>query len=262
MHCVLTLLAGWFFFPALQFVAAGDFLTFKCPTWSWGTSTQHQESYLPPDKQYLITRAPSEKRCHELDVMLFGTGAAAMDLNEDGFSVIGQGEGECEAAAMDVSGGSDNDDDSDGPIADLDDFDEPNLVEDADPAAAGRDSNIVRTRMYTLLIMFDRYYSCPRIWLMGFDDDQRPLSNKAIYEDIDATHAKKTVTLEHNPYLGIPMLSIHPCKHADVMRSWMARMREGGVEVRPEQSLFLFLKFIAGVIPTIQYDSATSDLGF
>jgi len=40
-----------------EFVAAGDLLVYKCPTWSWAAGQPEKAvSYLPPDKQYLITR--------------------------------------------------------------------------------------------------------------------------------------------------------------------------------------------------------------
>lgn len=35
-----------------EFVAAGDELVYKCPTWSWeGGDPKKAKSYLPPDKQ-------------------------------------------------------------------------------------------------------------------------------------------------------------------------------------------------------------------
>jgi len=35
-----------------EFVAAGDELVFKCPTWSWESGDPTKiKSYLPPDKQ-------------------------------------------------------------------------------------------------------------------------------------------------------------------------------------------------------------------
>lgn len=41
-----------------EFVAAGDYLVFKFPTWSWGDAepTSKRVSYLPPGKQFLVTR--------------------------------------------------------------------------------------------------------------------------------------------------------------------------------------------------------------
>jgi ubiquitin-like-conjugating enzyme ATG3 len=40
-----------------EFVAAGDFLAYKFPTWSWeGGDKSKRRDYLPDDKQYLISR--------------------------------------------------------------------------------------------------------------------------------------------------------------------------------------------------------------
>ena len=47
-----------------DFVTAGDFLVRTCPTWAWESgSRQLAKSYLPPDKQFLVTRnVPCYKR--------------------------------------------------------------------------------------------------------------------------------------------------------------------------------------------------------
>lgn len=40
-----------------EFVAAGDFLVFKCPTWTWcAGEVSTRRSILPRDKQFLVTR--------------------------------------------------------------------------------------------------------------------------------------------------------------------------------------------------------------
>ncbi|GLT84342.1 hypothetical protein SLE2022_025780 [Rubroshorea leprosula] len=40
-----------------EFILAGDNLVSKCPTWSWESGEpSKRKSYLPPEKQYLITR--------------------------------------------------------------------------------------------------------------------------------------------------------------------------------------------------------------
>ena len=40
-----------------QFETAGDFLAWKCPTWSWDSGEESKRrSYLSPDKQFLVTR--------------------------------------------------------------------------------------------------------------------------------------------------------------------------------------------------------------
>jgi len=40
-----------------EFVAAGDFLSYKFPVWTWERGdTSKARDYLPADKQYLVTR--------------------------------------------------------------------------------------------------------------------------------------------------------------------------------------------------------------
>ena len=44
-----------------EFVAAGDELVFKCPTWSWeGGDPKRAKPYLPPDKQVRPLPPPLE----------------------------------------------------------------------------------------------------------------------------------------------------------------------------------------------------------
>jgi ubiquitin-like-conjugating enzyme ATG3 len=75
-------------------------------------------------------------------------------------------------------------------------------------------------------------------------------------EDIMQDYANKTVTLDPHPHLehGGRYASIHPCKHAPVMKRIVGLLAEGGKECRPDQYLFIFLKFIQSVVPTIEYD--------
>jgi ubiquitin-like-conjugating enzyme ATG3 len=98
-------------------------------------------------------------------------------------------------------------------------------------------------------------------------------------------HANKTVTFEAHPHTGgspvwraaaqvtdgvcagLSHASVHPCKHGAVMRRIVDLIqtpveREGAAapaagappRVTVEQYLFIFLKFISTVIPTIEYD--------
>jgi len=66
---------------------------------------------------------------------------------------------------------------------------------------------------------------------------------------------KKTVTIDAHPHLGISNAYIHPCRHASVMKKILQRYQESGKELRVDQYLFLFLKFISAVLPTIEYDN-------
>jgi ubiquitin-like-conjugating enzyme ATG3 len=52
-----------------EFVAAGDFLVYKFPTWQWTAGLDgKQKDYLPRDKQYLITKnVPCLKRVKAME---------------------------------------------------------------------------------------------------------------------------------------------------------------------------------------------------
>ena len=52
-----------------EFVAAGDYLTYKCPTWQWAPGKEKKKSYLPVEKQYLVTKnVPCLKRVSQMKV--------------------------------------------------------------------------------------------------------------------------------------------------------------------------------------------------
>ncbi|EFJ46364.1 autophagy protein [Volvox carteri f. nagariensis] len=118
--------------------------------------------------------------------------------------------------------------------------------------------NIVRTRTYDLYITYDQYYQVPRFWLVGFDESRKPLlphQGIGVMEDVSEEHARKTITLDPHPHLpGLSAASIHPCRHAETMKRLADKLVEGGRDFRVDLYLVLFLKFIASVVPTIQYD--------
>lgn len=45
--------------------------------------------------------------------------------------------------------------------------------------------------------------------------------------------------------------TVHPCKHANVLKTMADAMRENGQKVGSHFALFIFLKFITSVIPTV-----------
>jgi ubiquitin-like-conjugating enzyme ATG3 len=51
-----------------EFIAAGELLVYKCPTWAWSRgNADKRRDYLPVDKQYLITKSvPCRERVAEL----------------------------------------------------------------------------------------------------------------------------------------------------------------------------------------------------
>merc|ERR1712173_504939 len=120
------------------------------------------------------------------------------------------------------------------------------------------DSKILKTRTYDVSITYDKYYRVPRVWLRGYDENGNPLSSTQIFEDISADHAHKTVTVEPHVHTGVVCASIHPCRHSEVMKRFMTKFEESGRRITVDGYLFLFLKFMSAVIPTIQYDFTQS----
>ena len=142
-------------------------------------------------------------------------------------------------------------------IPDLDDdeLQEFGVVEQEDPAAAKQETGILKTRTYDLSVTYDKYYQTPRMWLLGFNEHKQPLTSEEMFQDISQEHAKKTCTVEQHPNEKMTCASIHPCKHSNVMKVILDRFKEsGGNELRVDQYLLLFLKFMSAVLPTIEYD--------
>lgn len=168
----------------------------------------------------------------------------------------------------------DDDDNDDEPAEDMDDYVESGRLEAEDnatldvaamqreaAAAAAAfgdrtvDGEILQTRTYDLNISYDKYYQTPRLWLFGYDENRKPLTVDEMYEDISQDHAHKTVTMEAHPHLsGGPMASVHPCRHAEVMKKIIETVAENGSELGVHVYLMVFLKFVQAVIPTIEYD--------
>lgn len=144
---------------------------------------------------------------------------------------------------------------------DMEDFIESGMLEDAatvdvvkKPHNSGG-GEIVSTRTYDLNITYDKYYQTPRLWLFGYDESRKPLSVDEMYEDFSADHANKTITIESHPHLpGPPQASVHPCRHAQVMKKLIDQITEGGGELGVHMYLIVFLKFVQAIIPTIEYD--------
>nr|XP_019957815.1 PREDICTED: ubiquitin-like-conjugating enzyme ATG3 isoform X3 [Paralichthys olivaceus] len=129
------------------------------------------------------------------------------------------------------------------------------MLETKPKAEPGSEDDILQTRTYDLYITYDKYYQTPRLWLFGYDEDRQPLTVEQMYEDISQDHVKKTVTIENHPNLPPPaMCSVHPCRHAEVMKKIIETVAEGGGELGVHMYLLIFLKFVQAVIPTIEYD--------
>eukprot|EP00607_Mallomonas_marina_P003512 CAMPEP_0182437628 /NCGR_PEP_ID=MMETSP1167-20130531/85173_1 /TAXON_ID=2988 /ORGANISM="Mallomonas Sp, Strain CCMP3275" /LENGTH=511 /DNA_ID=CAMNT_0024630609 /DNA_START=111 /DNA_END=1646 /DNA_ORIENTATION=- len=110
------------------------------------------------------------------------------------------------------------------------------------------------SRRYDLSITYDNYYRTPRMWLFGYDENGAPLRPEAVFQDIMTDYAHRTVTVDPHPHLSRAHASIHPCQHGATMKRIIDELVSGGIEPTVDQYMFIFLKFIQSVVPTIEYD--------
>lgn len=125
------------------------------------------------------------------------------------------------------------DDDEEGEALDMEDFEESGKLETVDPSVAiiqpsksdtvdtEAGDSIVHTRTYDLYICYNKYYQTPHIFLIGFDENRKMLTMEQMFEDVSQDNAKKTVTMESHPHLGLSLLAVHPCRHSDLMKKFI-----------------------------------------
>lgn len=276
-----------------EFVAAGDYLVSKFPTWQWGKAPKAlAKSFLPEDKQYLVTRrVPLYQRANDyLGATLNAETLEEDELDEDGWikniaSIkLDDSERTAEGTAGSGKIGGKNDvEEIEEIYDDMDDFiDETAEGEDEDGAKESATANAkvdddddlevidtsstAKLRKYDLYITYSTSYRVPKLYLVGFDANGIPLLPQQMYEDINNDYKDKTATIESLPVShNTTSVSIHPCKHASVMKVLMKHSQRKAVEVadqedapdtgvRVDQYLIIFLKFIASVTPGIEYD--------
>lgn len=132
-----------------EFVAAGDYLCYKCPTWAWSAGdAKLKKDYLPDEKQYLVTRnVPCISRVKDLEYN------ESEETDQDDFLITHPNHENQSVADID-----DAEKTKPAPVNDIPDIDDiPDLDEDMegfgtvehdDPAALEKDSEdkILRTR--------------------------------------------------------------------------------------------------------------------
>jgi ubiquitin-like-conjugating enzyme ATG3 len=85
--------------------------------------------------------------------------------------------------------------------------------------------NTLSVRTYDCYITYDKFHQVPRMWLSGLSPSRQPLTTAEIFQDIAGDYAQKTVTIEPFPHReNVTMASVHPCKHANVMKKVIERM--------------------------------------
>lgn len=80
-------------------------------------------------------------------------------------------------------------------------------------------------RTYTLYITYSAHYRTPRLYLSGYGSTSVPLKPQEMMEDIVGDYKDKTVTIEDFPFFehALKTASVHPCKHASVMKVLLDR---------------------------------------
>jgi ubiquitin-like-conjugating enzyme ATG3 len=154
---------------------------------------------------------------------------------------------------------------------------------DNDPSNVKAQDNIIKVRTYDLSITYDKYYQTPRVWIIGRSTTNQPLTAQEMMQDVISDYANKTVTMESHPHVSGQHASIHPCQHAKVMKAIVRNLIKSSsssdhdndnetadgppdttaataAAAAPPQGpsvemyLFIFLKFVSSMIPTINYD--------
>jgi ubiquitin-like-conjugating enzyme ATG3 len=268
-----------------EFLAAGDYLVYKFPSWSWSDAAypSRRVAYLPDAKQFLVSRGvPCRRRLGGRDEPAATAGGkAGLDdpALRDIMINVGEGEGEEWLSTGDVDGfgpvrdvevrdrsrevksvddsgrlGDVVGDDDEIPDMEDDEDDDEAIIRDARPSGDG-DRSVLdpfhepkltrgsQLRTYNLYIMYSPYYRTPRLYLSGYADSGSPLEPERMMEDIVGDYKDKTVTLEPFPFVesALRMASVHPCRHAAVMKLLLdradaalhlrvAKMRRGGAK--------------------------------
>lgn len=235
-----------------EFVDAGEYLIRMSPTWKWARGdASRAKTYLPPDKQFLIlSSAPCRRRVatvsseahddHDI-ISMFASEVVLPGLPVSPLSVLGS-----------------NDE-----YGDITHFAEPYLhvTDTASTATAPvpdtKSDTSAIDRSYEITIVYDNYYRTPRVYLCGFTNEGRPLSSIETMEDIMQDYVHKTATIEAHPHSGLHYVSIHPCRHSETMKRILDVMiaNNNGKHPPVQMYMFLFLKFIGSMIPTIEYDN-------
>ena len=232
-----------------EFVIAGDYLARLSPGWKWCSGEARlAKTYLPPDKQFLVSRDCICRRRAVFDV-------SGEETDEgEGWTRTGRDVPAEEYEDMPDVGQR---------ILhvrdELADFMDSTLMTIHDPSVAMiiPETEEGGDRLYDIYIVYDNAYRTPRIYMSGtIASCGMPLRPESMMEDLMQDYVAKTATLEKHPHVGGgQFVSIHPCRHAQTMKRLVDEMSTvGGGAPSIELYMFIFLKFISSVIPTIEYD--------
>jgi ubiquitin-like-conjugating enzyme ATG3 len=228
-----------------EFVVAGDYLVRMSPTWKWMAGEERfVKSYLPPEKQFLVcSGCICRSRVAEV-------AAAVSETGEEGGWTAAGGPGSSSEEYTDMTESADD--------AIVSSFVDNSITDVHDGATMIPMVSGDGVRTYDIHIVYDNAYRTPRVYLMGFSHVCGvPLRSEEMLADLMQDYISKTATLEKHPHLTTTVgqfVSIHPCRHAQTMKRLVDEMTVAGGSPTIELYMFIFLKFISSVIPTIEYD--------
>jgi ubiquitin-like-conjugating enzyme ATG3 len=242
-----------------EFMDAGDRLILANPIWSWQKAggPNLEEKTLAPEKQFLSAQIVSKRRLKDN-----GLGITESHSGKDGWTNIDLMVDEIKELKIDDEQ-IDKHEPAEDKVVDLEDVLDSDDEDDTsnsqkilskESTPAPKDENL---RIYKVNITYDRHYLTPRFWLSGVDYMNRPLTKEQIFEEIMGEYKDKTVTFDRHPHLDVHMANIHPCRHADVIKTLVNQAMGNGREIKPDQCLFIFLKFISSVMPALEIDFTT-----
>lgn len=140
----------------------------------------------------------------------------------------------------------------------IDEMDKPDLVQPVSVPAKPFQ------RRYDISITYDNYYRTPRIWFLGTDENDYPIPNDKVLDDISVDHSKVTATIEVHPYYKINCISVHPCQHSHAMKFFIKKNIIKSTEsediefISVEKYFMYFIKFMACIIPNLEFDFTES----
>lgn len=110
---------------------------------------------------------------------------------------------------------------------------------------------------YDISLTYDSAYQTPRIWLFGYGLDGLPLKQDEIINDMELDFVGSVATLIPHPVTGVMNVSIHPCRHAEVMTNLIQRYE---AKLTPEkfkskEYLTIFLRLLGSIFPNMHFST-------
>lgn len=113
---------------------------------------------------------------------------------------------------------------------------------------------------YDISLTYDPAYQTPRIWLFGYGLDGFPLKENDIIQDMELDFVGSVATLIPHPITGVMNVSIHPCRHAEVMANLIQRYEAkmtGDQQFSTKEYLAIFLRLLGSIFPTMCFRTPT-----